>query len=80
MVLGDALVLGGGGVTGVAWETGVLAGLSDAGLDLALLTGPHVLGRERRQRPRGAAPHVDRHLLERNSHDDSLVWRPSGRT
>ena len=32
---GDALVLGGGGVTGVAWETGVLAGLAEAGLDLS---------------------------------------------
>ena len=30
---GKALVLGGGGVTGVAWELGVLAGLADAGLD-----------------------------------------------
>jgi len=29
-----ALVLGGGGVTGVAWELGVLAGLADAGVDL----------------------------------------------
>jgi NTE family protein len=29
-----ALVLGGGGVTGVAWELGILAGLADAGLDL----------------------------------------------
>jgi NTE family protein len=29
-----ALVLGGGGVTGVAWELGVLAGLSEAGVDL----------------------------------------------
>jgi NTE family protein len=29
-----ALVLGGGGVTGVAWELGLLAGLADAGLDL----------------------------------------------
>jgi NTE family protein len=29
-----ALVLGGGGVTGIAWELGVLAGLADAGLDL----------------------------------------------
>jgi NTE family protein len=28
------LVLGGGGVTGIAWELGVLAGLADAGLDL----------------------------------------------
>ena len=30
-----ALVLGGGGVTGVAWEIGVLAGLADAGVDLS---------------------------------------------
>lgn len=30
-----ALVLGAGGVTGVAWEIGVLAGLADAGVDLA---------------------------------------------
>ena len=29
-----ALVLGGGGVTGIAWELGVLAGLADAGIDL----------------------------------------------
>jgi len=29
-----ALVLGGGGVTGVAWEVGVLAGLADNGVDL----------------------------------------------
>jgi hypothetical protein len=29
-----ALVLGGGGVTGVAWEVGVLAGLAAAGVDL----------------------------------------------
>jgi NTE family protein len=29
-----ALVLGGGGVTGIAWEIGVLAGLTDAGVDL----------------------------------------------
>jgi NTE family protein len=31
---GTALVLGGGGVTGVAWETGLLAGLAEAGVDL----------------------------------------------
>jgi NTE family protein len=31
---GRALVLGGGGVTGVAWEFGLLAGLAEAGLDL----------------------------------------------
>ena len=29
-----ALVLGGGGVTGIAWETGLLAGLAEGGLDL----------------------------------------------
>ena len=31
-----ALVLGGGGVTGIAWELGILAGLSAAGVDLTL--------------------------------------------
>jgi NTE family protein len=30
-----ALVLGGGGITGIAWETGLLAGLAQAGIDLA---------------------------------------------
>jgi NTE family protein len=30
-----ALVLGGGGVTGIAWETGLIAGLADLGIDLA---------------------------------------------
>jgi len=30
-----ALVLGGGGITGIAWEIGVLAGLRGAGVDLA---------------------------------------------
>jgi NTE family protein len=29
-----ALVLGGGGITGIAWEIGVLAGFADAGIDL----------------------------------------------
>lgn len=29
-----ALILGGGGVAGIAWETGVLVGLADAGLDV----------------------------------------------
>lgn len=32
---GKALVLGGGGVTGVAWELGVLAGLAQQGVDLS---------------------------------------------
>jgi len=31
---GKALVLGGGGVAGIAWMTGVLAGLADAGQDV----------------------------------------------
>jgi NTE family protein len=31
---GSAIVLGGGGVTGIAWEIGVLAGLLEAGVDL----------------------------------------------
>jgi len=29
-----ALVLGGGGITGIAWEIGVLTGLAEAGVDL----------------------------------------------
>lgn len=32
---GRALVLGGGGITGIAWEIGVLAGLREAGADLS---------------------------------------------
>ena len=31
----SALVLGGGGITGIAWEIGVLAGLAEAGVDLS---------------------------------------------
>lgn len=31
---GRALVLGGGGITGIAWELGMLAGLAEAGIDL----------------------------------------------
>ena len=30
----SALVLGGGGITGIAWEIGLLAGLADVGVDL----------------------------------------------
>ena len=30
-----ALVLGGGGVTGVAWEIGILTGLADSGIDMS---------------------------------------------
>ncbi len=29
-----ALILGGGGIVGIAWETGVIVGLADAGLDV----------------------------------------------
>jgi len=35
MTDGRALVLGGGGVTGIAWETGLLHGLAGLGIDLA---------------------------------------------
>ncbi|MCO5993252.1 patatin-like phospholipase family protein [Actinoallomurus rhizosphaericola] len=34
MTVRSALVLGGGGVAGIAWETGVLVGLADAGADV----------------------------------------------
>ncbi|MCQ4079935.1 patatin-like phospholipase family protein [Streptomyces sp. RB6PN25] len=34
MTAQTALVLGGGGITGVAWEIGMLAGLAEAGVDL----------------------------------------------
>jgi NTE family protein len=33
--MNTALVLGGGGVTGIAWEWGILAGLAEAGVDLS---------------------------------------------
>ncbi len=33
-----ALVLGGGGVAGVAWELGILLGLYDTGVDVRELT------------------------------------------
>jgi NTE family protein len=33
---GRGLVLGGGGVTGIAWETGMVAGLLEAGVDLTV--------------------------------------------
>ena len=39
---GRALVLGGGGLSGIAWETGVLAGLAAAGADVSL--ADYVLG------------------------------------
>jgi NTE family protein len=33
-VNGRAVILGGGGVTGIAWQTGILQGLQDAGVEL----------------------------------------------
>lgn len=39
---GRALVLGGGGITGIAWELGVLAGMAEAGIDLT--TADFVVG------------------------------------
>ncbi|MGI8448951.1 MAG: patatin-like phospholipase family protein [Streptosporangiaceae bacterium] len=39
---GRALVLGGGGLSGIAWETGVLAGLAAGGADVS--TADYVLG------------------------------------
>jgi NTE family protein len=33
-VSGRAVILGGGGVTGIAWQTGILRGLQDAGVEL----------------------------------------------
>jgi len=33
-MVGRALVLGGGGITGIAWELGMLAGLAEHGVDL----------------------------------------------
>ena len=41
----QALVLGGGGVAGIAWITGLLAGLAVAGQDV---TGADVIIRRRR--------------------------------
>jgi NTE family protein len=35
MAVDNALVLGGGGIAGVAWMTGLLAGMADAGQDVA---------------------------------------------
>ena len=35
MTDGNALVLGGGGVAGISWMTGLLAGLAEAGQDAA---------------------------------------------
>src|SRR4029453_18058736 len=53
-----ALVLGGGGITGIAWEIGLLAGLADAGIDLTgadLVVGTSAGSVVGAQVPRGAA-------------------------
>ena len=53
-----ALVLGGGGVTGVAWELGILKGLADAGVDLtSRRPRRRYLGRVDRRRPDHHRPH-----------------------
>ena len=39
---GRALVLGGGGPVGIAWESGLIAGLAEAGVDLS--TADFVIG------------------------------------
>ncbi|MFE2426200.1 patatin-like phospholipase family protein [Streptomyces sp. NPDC059373] len=43
MTMTRALVLGGGGLAGIAWETGVLAGLAEEGVDVPA-TADHVVG------------------------------------
>ena len=51
-----ALVLGGGGVTGIAWELGILKGLADAGLDLStadLVSAPLLARSSGRRSPAG---------------------------
>ena len=40
MPKGTALVLGGGGVAGIAWTTGLLTGLAGAGADLTGIPRP----------------------------------------
>ena len=61
-----ALVLGGGGVTGIAWMTGLLAGLAEAGTDLTSadlvvgtsagsVVGAQILSGPVEGSPRGAA-------------------------
>ena len=56
---GQALVLGGGGVAGIAWMTGVLAGLADTGQDVTggatstAASGP-VITRTSRRAPPGS--------------------------
>ena len=40
--MSKALVLGGGGPVGIAWESGLIAGLAQAGVDLA--TADHIIG------------------------------------
>jgi NTE family protein len=55
-----ALVLGGGGVTGIAWEHGILTGLLDAGVDLTeadLVVGTSAGAAVAAQITSGAEPH-----------------------
>src|ERR1700759_1084042 len=69
-----ALVLGGGGVTGIAWETGLIAGLAGLGIDLAaadVIIGTSA-GRLGGAGPRGAAPGPARAAASRARRPDRL--------
>ena len=81
MVHGDALVLGGGGVTGVAWETGILAGLSESGLDLSnadLLVGTSAGAAVAAQLSSGTAlPTLLEHQLAGSPHEIPATLGPS---
>ena len=63
---GTALVLGGGGLTGIGWEIGMLAGLAEAGVDLA--GADLVIGTS-------AGSIVGAHLAARSSTPEELYTR-----
>jgi len=44
MTVDEALVLGGGGVSGIAWMTGLLTGLAEAGQDGAAEDSGSMIG------------------------------------
>jgi NTE family protein len=68
-----ALVLGGGGVTGIAWELGLLCGLRDEGVDLT--TAELVIGTSAGSavgaQITGGADLADLYAREANAHADS---------
>jgi NTE family protein len=87
-----ALVLGGGGLAGIAWETGVLHGLADAGLDVidadllvgtsaganvaAQLGGPHALAELYH---RQEDPSAQIHELAPTAMTQAQLWEAMGR-